>query len=144
MSYAERLGGTRSAPVAPPSERFGRREAMRRGMQGIRQEERTLSRIMLRGLERLRGLSVIGENDPRRAAYRTPEFTFVCEGAKASDLGAGLAAEGVRVASGDLGCSALLKALGMDPEAGVVRASLAHYHRREDVERFLRVLGSLI
>ena len=144
VAYAERLGRAPAAPVAPPSERFGRREPMRRGMQSIRQEERILSRLMLRGLARLEGISIAGENDPRRAAHRIPTFTFTCEGENAADLGAALAAEGVQVDSGDLGCAALLEVLGLDPEAGALRASLGHYHTRDDIERFLRVLRSLL
>ena len=144
VSYAERLGEAPTAPVAPPSERFGRREPMRKGMQGIRQEERILSRWMLRGLARLKGVSVLGEDDPRRAAYRIPTFTFTCEGEGAPALGAALEAEGVQVAAGDLGSATTLENLGHDPEAGVVRASLGHYHTRDDVERFLRVLESLL
>lgn len=144
VSYAERLGEAPNAPVAPPSERFGRREPMRKGMQGIRQEERILSRWMLRGLARIEGLSVLGEDDPRRAAYRIPTFAFTCEGGSAPALGAALEAEGVQVASGDLGSSTTLEHLGHDPEAGVLRASLGHYHTRDDVERFLRVLQSLL
>ena len=144
VSYAERLGEAPSAPVAPPSERFGRREPMRKGMQGIRQEERILSRWMLRGLARIEGISVLGEDDPRRAAYRIPTFTFTCEGESAPALGAALAAEGVQVAAGDLGSSTTLAHLGQDPEKGVLRASLGHYHTREDVERFLRALRSLV
>ncbi len=144
VSYAERLGEAPSAPVAPPSERFGRREPMRKGMQGIRQEERILSRWMLRGLARIEGISVLGEDDPRRAAYRIPTFTFTTEGATAPALAAALAAEGVQVASGDLGSSTTLEHLGHDPENGVLRASLGHYHTRDDVERFLRALRSLV
>ena len=144
VSYAERLGEAPGAPVAPPSERFGRREPMRKGMQGIRQEERILSRWMLRGLARIEGVSVLGEDDPRRAAYRIPTFSFTCEGESAAALGAALEAEGVQVASGDLGCSTTLENLGRDPENGVLRASLGHYHTRDDVERFLRALRSLL
>ena len=143
VSYAERIGETPQAPVAPPSERFGRREPMRKGMQGIRQEERILSRWMLRGLARIKGVSILGEDDPRRAAYRIPTFSFTCEGESASALGTALKAEGVEVGAGDLGCATTLKDLGHDPEAGVVRASLSHYHTRDDIERFLRILGSL-
>ena len=144
VSYAERLGDAPSAPAAPPSDRFGRREPMRKGMQTIRQEERILSRVMLRGLARINGLSVLGEDDPRRAAFRIPTFTFTVEGESASALGAALAAEGVQVGSGDLGCATTLEALGIDPEAGALRISLSHYHTRDDIERFLRVLNSLV
>lgn len=144
VSYAERLGDAPGAPVAPPSERFGRREPMRKGMQTIRQEERILSRVMLRGLSRIKGLSVLGEDDPRRAAYRIPTITFTVDGETAPALGAALASEGVQIGSGDLGCATTLEALGLDPEAGVLRISLAHYHTRDDLDRFLRVLRSLV
>lgn len=144
VSYAERLGEAPNAPVAPPSERFGRREPMRKGMQSIRQEERILSRWMLRGLARLQGISVLGEEDPRRAAYRIPTFSFTCKGESAAALGSALEAEGVQVGAGDLGCATTLETLGHDPEAGVLRVSLGHYHTRDDIERFLRILGSLV
>ena len=45
---------------------------------------------------------------------------------------------------GDLGSVATLEALGVNPEDGVVRASIGHYHNREDIERFLRLLFSLL
>ena len=144
VSYAERLGDVPSAPVAPPSERFGRREPMRKGMQSIRQEERILCRLMLRGLSRIEGISLLGEDDPRRAAYRIPTFTFTAGGAGAAELGAAIQDAGVAVGFGDLGSVATLEALGINPEDGVVRASLGHYHTRGDIERFLRVLRSLL
>ncbi len=144
VSYAERLGSVEAAPVAPPSERFGRREPMRKGMQSIRQEERILSRLMLRGLSRVKGISLLGEDDPRRAAYRIPTFTFTAEGTSAEELGAAIRDGGVQVSTGDLGSRATLEALGVNPEDGVVRASLGHYHRRDDIERFLHLLRSLV
>lgn len=143
VAYAERLGEAPGAPVAPPSERFGRREPMRKGMQRIRQQERVLSRRMLQGLARLPGVSLLGEDDPGRAAARTPAFTFTARGARAEELGAALEAAGAWVAAGDLGSRATLEALGLDPEAGAVRASLAHYHRREEIGRFLEVLAAI-
>lgn len=144
VSYAERLGEAPNAPVAPPSERFGRREPMRKGMQSIRQEERILSRLMLRGLARIKGIALCGEGDPRRAAYRVPTFSFTCEGESPAALGVALREAGVQVGCGNLGCATTLEALGLDPDAGVLRASLAHYHTRQDIERFLRVLRSVL
>ena len=142
VSYAERLGGVPGAPVAPPSDRFGRRAPMRQGMQGIRQQERILSRVMLRGLSRLSGIRVLGERDPARAACRTPAFTLTVNGGAAS-LGEALGSAGARVAAGDLGSAGTLAALGVDPGAGAVRVSLAHYHTREEIGRFLALLESL-
>ena len=144
LAHAERLGSVPGAPVAPPSERFGRREPMRKGMQSIRQEERILSRRMLQGLSRLPGVSVLGEDDPRRAATRTPAFTFTVRDRTAAELGAALGKAGAQVACGDLGSAAALEALGRDPVAGAVRASLAHYHTREEIEGFLEALASIL
>ena len=144
VAYAGRLGEEPGAPAAPPSERFFGREAMRRGMQSIRHEERILSRRMLSGLSRSSGLALLGEADPRRAAYRTPTFTFGVEGRDAADLGAALEDAGARVASGDLGARTTLEGCGRDPAQGVVRASLAHYHREQDIDRFLETLDSVL
>ncbi len=144
LAYVERLGEEREAPVAPPSERFGRREAMRRGMQAIRQEERVLSRRMLELLRRAPGVRVLGERESNRAAVRVPTFTFVAERVAGWDLGEALAAGGSRVGAGTLGAADVLSALGADPEAGAVRASLAHYHDAEDIRRFGDALESAL
>ena len=143
LGYAARLGEAPGAPQAPPSERFRGRESMRKGMQSIRHEERTLSRRVLAGLSRIPGITVFGEADPARAAYRTPAFTFTTAG-NAADLGEALRGAGVRVASGDLGSRTTLEALGLDSAAGAVRASFAHYHRAEDIERFFETLPSVL
>ena len=140
VRYVERLGESPGGPVAPPSERFGRREAMRRGMQGIRQEERVLSRHLLRGLAETPGVRVLGEADPWRAAHRTPAVTFTTGNGDAAALAAALREAGAEVAAGDLGASGVLAALGADPGAGAVRASLAHYHSLADIDRFVALL----
>lgn len=144
VRYVERLGESPGGPVAPPSERFGRREAMRRGMQGVRQEERVLSRHLLRGLAQTPGVRVLGEADPWRAAHRTPAVTFTTSNGDAAGLAAALREAGAEVAGGDLGASGVLAALGADPGAGAVRASLAHYHSLADIDRFVALLRRLV
>lgn len=144
VRYVERLGESPGGPVAPPSDRFGRREAMRRGMQGVRQEERVLSRHLLRGLARTPGVRVLGEADPWRAALRTPAVTFTAGNGDAGALAGALREAGAEVADRDLGASGILAALGADPEAGAVRASLAHYHSLADIDRFVTTLRRLV
>lgn len=148
IRYVERLGEAPGTLPAPPSDRFGRREAMRRGMQGVRQEERTLSRILLRGLSRVPGISVLGEADPWRAALRTPAVSFVRENGAGGGGGAALAEAlreaGAEVGGGDLGCRGAFALLDAEMEAGAVRVSLAHYHTAEEIERFLGVLRGLL
>lgn len=144
LAYVERLGSDAGAPVAPPSERFGRREAMRRGMQGIRQEGRILSRRMLRALARLPRVRVLGEPEETRAALRLPTFTFTARGIPAAELEAALREAGIEVGGGSLGSARTLAGLGADPEAGAVRASLAHYHTAADIGRFAKTLEAAL
>lgn len=147
VRYLERLGEAPGPLPAPPSDRFGRREAMRRGMQGVRQEERALSRVLLRGLSGVSGLSVLGESDPWRAARRTPAVSLVPEngaGGTAAALAEALRQAGAEVGGGDLGCRGALAVLEKEFEAGAVRVSLAHYHTAEEIERFLDTLRPLL
>ena len=147
VRYVERLGEAPGALPAPPSDRFGRREAMRRGMQGVRQEERVLSRTLLRGLARVSGISVLGEADPWRAALRTPAVSFVPAngtGGGGAALAEALRQAGAEVGGGDLGCRGAFAVLDEEMEAGAVRVSLAHYHTAEEIERFLGVLRGLL
>lgn len=147
IRYLERLGEAPGPLQAPPSDRFGRREALRRGMQGVRQEERTLSRVLLRGLSGVPGISVLGETDPWRAAHRTPAVSFVPAngtGGTGAALAETLRQAGAEVGGGDLGCRGALAVLERESEPGAVRVSLAHYHTAEEIERFLGVLRRLL
>ncbi len=137
--YVEALGEGAPLVVAPPSDRFGRREAMRRGMQGIRQDERVLTRKLLSGLRWIEGVRLLGDADPWRAASRIPVFAFVTWSDDAAVVKR-LRAEGIRVEHGDLGAPEALQAYSVDPKAGAIRASLAHYHTDADVDRFLAAL----
>ncbi len=138
VRYVEELGTGGTAVVAPPSDRFGRREAMRRGMQGIRQEERVLCRRLLSGLRRFKEIRVLGEEDPWRSAQRTPAVTFVAEDNAA--LADRLGKQGIRVEFGDCGSPGVLHSHGVPPGRGAIRVSLAHYHLAADIDRFLSAL----
>lgn len=144
LAYVERLGTAEAAPIAPPSERFGRREAMRRGMQAIRQRERILSRRMLRTLWRFGGVRVLGESDPLRGAARVPTFTFVVDGRDAAEVAEALRDAGIAVASGSLGSVATLEALGADSGGHAVQAAVSHYHTAADIRRFGRSLETAL
>ncbi len=139
IRYVEKLGEAAIGVDAPPSDRFGRREAMRRGMQGIRQDERILCRRLLSGLKRIPGVRVLGEADPARAAHRLAVVTFVTE-KEDETVAKRLGEAGVRVESGDFGAPETLRACGVDPARGAIRVSLAHHHAESDVEKFLAAL----
>ncbi len=144
VAYVERLGNAPGAPPAPPSDRFGRRAAMRIGMQRIRQYERVQNRRVLEALAGIRSLRILGESLPRRAALRAPFFAIGTNGTSAATVWKRLRGAGIEVAAGDLGCSRVLTALGADPGRGALRATLAHYHDARDVARFGEALAAAV
>ncbi len=136
VRYVEELGAGATAVTAPPSDRFGRRKAMRRGMQGIRQEERVLCRQLLSGLGWLKGIRVLGEGNAWRSAQRTPAVTFVTGGDDRA-LAENLRERGIAVGFGDFGTPEVLRAYDA---SAAIRVSLAHYHTSADIDRFLSAL----
>ena len=48
------------------------------------------------------------------------------------------------IRSGHFYAPQLMPALGIDPEAGVVRVSMAHYNTREEVDRLIEALAAVL
>jgi len=54
-----------------------------------------------------------------------------------------LAAQGIGVGAGNFYAYRLCQALGVDPDAGVVRASFVHYTSQEEIDRLIAALSEL-
>ncbi|MDO8606609.1 MAG: cysteine desulfurase [Phaeospirillum sp.] len=94
--------------------------------------EMSLTRHLLDGLAALDGVRVVG---PLKLEARLPVVSFVAEGCHPHDLAHLLAERGVAVRGGAHCARPLMTALGL--EEGCVRASLAPYTNRADVEALL-------
>ena len=99
---------------------------------------------MLGALWRFRGVRLLGEADPVRAAARIPTFTFVVRDRDPNEVAAALRETGVAVASGSLGSAATLEALGVDSGVGALQAAVSHYHTAADIRRFGRTLETVL
>lgn len=113
-----------------------------RGMDAIRTYEQVLSGELLRVLEDC-GAAVYGVSDPARTAERVPTFCFNVPGTAPSAVSAYFAQEGIGIRDGHLYAPRLMTALGLDPDDGAVRVSLAHYNTVAEIQRFGNLLHDL-
>lgn len=144
LGYVEELGLLSQDMQIQPSEDYGRRRYMRRGMQSIRHYERTLTSLLLKRLSQLPKVSVYGINDFDAAALRTPDVLFGVEGIRPAEVTDALRSRHIQVSDGSHGCPRLMRTLGLSAELGAVRASLAHYNRPEEIETFADVLHDIV
>ena len=75
---------------------------------------------------------------------RAPTIAFTPKGQTAADLAATLQAQGIGVECGNFYAHRLLRHVGIDPAAGVLRVSLVHYNTGAEVERILSTLDAAL
>jgi len=143
LRYVEELGLLSQEMQIQPSEDYGRRRHMRRGMQAIRHYERTLTSLALRRLAAIPGATVYGIDDCDHSARRMPHLFFRLRDKEPGEVVEALARENVRVEHGSLGCPRAVRALGLPEDEGAVSASMAHYNTEAEVERFAEVLHGI-
>ncbi len=97
--------------------------------------EHALGARLLLGLKAIPGLRVIGD-----ASVRVPVYSFVVDGAHATDLAMLLDLEGIAVRSGQHCAHPLMQRFGV---SATLRASLAFYNTAEEVDTFLAALAKV-
>ncbi|KIL99396.1 Cysteine desulfurase [Paramagnetospirillum magnetotacticum MS-1] len=107
--------------------------------QEIHQQEAALTWHLLDGLGSMAGVKIVG---PRGLEARVPVVSFTVEGCHPHDLAHLLAERGVAVRGGAHCARPLMAALGL--EEGTLRASLAPYSDRSDVEALLVGLAEAV
>ena len=106
----------------------------------IQDHETKLLRPLLEFLSDRNRLRLLG---PRRAERRAPTVAVDC-GASCMDIAVKLAARGILAGSGDFYAVRPLRAMGVDPEQGVLRLSFVHYTSEGDIERLMCSLDQVI
>jgi len=103
----------------------------------FRDHESELLQPLLGFLAARRGVRLIGRTS---AAERAPTVAFTVNGQRAIDVAKRLAAANLGVGAGNFYAYRLVKALGIDPDEGVVRTSFVHYTSRDDIARLIDAL----
>jgi cysteine desulfurase family protein (TIGR01976 family) len=104
----------------------------------ITAHERRLVTTLLEGLTASGRVRIVGDPDP--GPDRLPTVSFLVDGRSPADIVAATDAACIGIRHGHFYAPRLLEALGIAPEPGVIRVSLAHYNTRTEVERLLGVL----
>lgn len=106
----------------------------------MRHHETTLLQPLLDYLGGRNDLRLIG---PQQAAVRAPTVA-VDLGRAAEPVAAALAPHGIMAGGGNFYGHRPLEALGIDPEAGVLRLSFVHYTRPDEVARLIGALDEVL
>lgn len=122
----------------------GRRMAIKRAMTAVQAYERGLFEHFVAGLLAIPGLSFYGIRDFSAFDRRTPTAAFRLAGHHPDEVAEHLAQRGVYVWSGNFYAVAVTERLGLEETGGVVRAGLAHYNTREEVDYCLACLRELV
>jgi cysteine desulfurase family protein (TIGR01976 family) len=144
VEYLAEIGERFGSPFAEDFPGFqGRRRKLKQAMAAIQWYEKNLFEYFVAGLLDIPGLTFYGIQDPNRFHQRTPTAAFTLSGRTPQYVAEGLAQKGIYVWAGNFYAVAVTERLGLEKTGGVVRAGLAHYNTREEVDYFLRCLKAL-
>ncbi|HET9951081.1 MAG TPA: cysteine desulfurase-like protein [Candidatus Eisenbacteria bacterium] len=152
MSAAMHYLATAGAAPAPPlpridacdeAEASSLRASLSASMTRIREYETGLAARLLDAVRSAKGVSILGDPDPARAASRVPTVSFAVAGKKPAAVVDHLAARGIQSREGHMYAPRLLRAAGFDPDEGVARVSLCHYNTGEEIARLAQALRAL-
>ena len=73
-----------------------------------------------------------------------PTISFVVEGVRSEAVVLKVDEQRIGIRFGDFYARRLIEALGLAPQGGVVRVSLAHYNTLEEIDRLIAALDQAI
>ncbi len=116
-----------------------RRQKVLAAMTAIERYEDELVTVLRTGLESLRGVTLYG-----RAELRTPLVAFRVDGFSTAEVASRLGGAGVCINNGNHYAYELVQRLGLDLQDGLLRAGLAPYNTRADVDALVEQLDRII
>ena len=110
----------------------------------IAQHEATLAQRIVDFLKTKRNVRLIGPANSD-ADKRVATFSFTVDTHKSSEIPPLTTADWVALSSGHFYAKRLVKAVGItNADDGVVRASLAHYTSKNDVDKLISILDRIL
>ena len=117
--------------------------SLRRAMERVRDHEAVLAASLLEGLRSMPGVHVYGEADPARTESRVPTVAFRVTSRTCSSVVETLGSLGIHARDGHMYAPRLIRALGLDPEDGVIRVSLCHYNTQAEIDWLVETLRAM-
>ena len=123
------------------SKKGSRRQRIIAGMQVIDQWERPLADQLLTGVTSMNKVQLYG---PPLDAPRCPTVSFTVQGRTPQDICAELGRRGFFLWSGSFAACNVIEQLGLEDKGGLVRAGLAPYNTKEEIDSLLQALEDII
>jgi cysteine desulfurase family protein (TIGR01976 family) len=105
--------------------------------------EEQISQPVVDFLTRRNDVRLLGRQTADQAA-RVPTFAFTVNGKSSAEIVTALHSRNIAVNNHHFYAKRLLEAVGVDPDDGVVRASMVHYTSSDDVARLLDALDAVL
>lgn len=137
VDYLERLGADLDPETTSP------RGKIVAAMGAIQSYEQRLSRAFLSVL-RDNDAIVYGVGLPEQAALRVPTFCFNFAGRDPADIVTAMSNADIGIRDGHMYAPRLMARLGLPMNRGAIRASLVHYNRLEEIDRFAAELRRIL
>ncbi|HEX2140423.1 MAG TPA: cysteine desulfurase-like protein, partial [Woeseiaceae bacterium] len=106
--------------------------------------ETRLATRLIRGLQQLPGISIVGPTVHSESAPRVPTVSLRHESASPSDIASVLAERNIFVWSGHNYALETVRKLGLREEEGVLRIGIAHYNTEAEIERTLDIVADAV
>jgi cysteine desulfurase family protein (TIGR01976 family) len=121
-----------------------RRSAIQAGYAAATAHETRLVRQLIDGLTTCPGVTIHGIANPNRFDERVPTVSFTHQKRDSRDIAKGLAQAGVCVWSGHNYAYEVVRQLGINEKAGVVRIGIAHYNTVEEIDYTLEAVTRML
>jgi len=120
----------------------GARQRMQAAFDAFAQHEDELAERLLAWLRNKRSVRIIGHANAD--AQRLPTISFVVADVQSESIVRHVDAHGIGIRFGDFYARRLIEALGLAPQGGVIRVSIAHYNTLSEIDRLIQHLDEVI
>jgi selenocysteine lyase/cysteine desulfurase len=134
--YLQAIGSSLGASGSP-------RERMQCAFDAFARHEDKLAERLLAYLRSERNVRVIGR-PTAIGSQRVPTVSFSVSGQLSEEIVQHADRHAIGIRFGDFYAKRLIEALGLQPQGGVVRVSIAHYNTVEEIDRLVRCLDEVI
>jgi cysteine desulfurase family protein (TIGR01976 family) len=115
------------------------RQCMQAAYTAFEKQEDAIANRLLGYLNTRKDIRIIGRRDVKDGR-RVPTISFMVAGRSSRDIVAETDKHDVGIRFGDFYARRLIEDLGLAPQGGVVRVSMAHYNTLAEVDRLIRAL----
>ena len=137
VEYYEWLGKTYGGATDPA---LTRRQRIVAGVEAMLRHDHALAERLIKGLQQIPGVRIMGITDPAHFSRRVPTVSFILPDCDPAEIAKYMGNQGIYVWDGhNYGVEPVTR-LGLIDKGGVVRVGPTHYNTPAEIDRFLGAL----